>query len=365
MTWVPGEALLKRVWESVEKFGTGRLSPAQIRREGLARADVRRIELLNEATAQQDVAEVLAGRARLGRAGELIRLQVAPKESPLLLEDMSDQADSSMLLYNENGNDGELKHSISSAREIVEQACISRDLHAFKRLVNLRETVRMAESEVDSEPESPLGVEPPPISPDWLNDWREGAERTSEAEIQRLWAKVLVGEAKVAGSFSLRTLNFLRTLDQQDAKLIEQIAPFVFNGSNIFKPRDEKSVGNLGFQSLLALEEMGVMTGAIGLGLTFTVTVKAGQRALVKMHKNVGIVLSSDEEKSATLGVLVLSRIGVELVKLGDFTTPSAYLEVLAKQYEIQGFTVSRVEYATGWDGHSFIVSAAPIVSPE
>src|SRR4051794_28306769 len=72
MTWVPGEALLIKFWETVEKFGTGLLSPAQIRREGKARAEVRRYEMLRDAQTKRDVEDLLAGRRTIDAQGKLL-----------------------------------------------------------------------------------------------------------------------------------------------------------------------------------------------------------------------------------------------------------------------------------------------------
>ena len=50
----PGEQLVIRIWETMERLGVGLLSPRQIKREGKARAQVRRDELLLDARTQQD-----------------------------------------------------------------------------------------------------------------------------------------------------------------------------------------------------------------------------------------------------------------------------------------------------------------------
>jgi hypothetical protein len=42
------------VWGTFEKLGTGFLSPIQIRREGKARADVRRYEALRDAETKRE-----------------------------------------------------------------------------------------------------------------------------------------------------------------------------------------------------------------------------------------------------------------------------------------------------------------------
>src|SRR5580700_8270659 len=68
----PGEQFIIRVWETMERCGVGLLSPAQIKREGKARAEVRRAELLLDARTRQDLEDVKAGRKWLDERGHLL-----------------------------------------------------------------------------------------------------------------------------------------------------------------------------------------------------------------------------------------------------------------------------------------------------
>jgi hypothetical protein len=82
---IPGERLLIKIWQTVFDRGvSGLLSPLQIRREGKARADVRRLELLTLAQAYVDQSDILTGRKTLDDKGRLIdsKPAVEPPEAP-------------------------------------------------------------------------------------------------------------------------------------------------------------------------------------------------------------------------------------------------------------------------------------------
>jgi len=62
---------------------------------------------------------------------------------------------------------------------------------------------------------------------DWFVRFFEAAGNVNDDDMQQLWAKVLAGEFDSPGSFTLRTIDVLYNLTRNEAKLFEQIAPFV------------------------------------------------------------------------------------------------------------------------------------------
>lgn len=63
------------------------------------------------------------------------------------------------------------------------------------------------------------------IEPDWLSHFWQKAESVGDDEMQEIWARVLSGKA-VGRSYSARTLDLLRTLSKDEAKLIEGLAAY-------------------------------------------------------------------------------------------------------------------------------------------
>lgn len=68
----PGEKLIIKLWETLIDKGIGSLlRPWQIKRDGRARSEVRREELLMLAQAESEVADIRAGRKRLDLASSV------------------------------------------------------------------------------------------------------------------------------------------------------------------------------------------------------------------------------------------------------------------------------------------------------
>lgn len=73
-----------------------------------------------------------------------------------------------------------------------------------------------------------------PVDPDWMFQFIDCASNIAKEEMQKLWGKVLAGEVKKPGSFSRRTLDTLKNLSTEEAKLLENVAKdTVFVGDNI------------------------------------------------------------------------------------------------------------------------------------
>lgn len=183
------------------RSGTGLLSPTQIRREGKARADVRRYELLAEEQARQEIDEIAAGRLTFDKAGKLISVT---SERRMLAAPNSPTQDSGEVLEARTPSIG----VSDETQELLFRARVAQGREGLRRLTNLRATVRQAEEELENGAEMERDVSAQ-ISEDWLSNWREGAERVSDADVQRLWARILKSEVSRPGSISLRSLSCL------------------------------------------------------------------------------------------------------------------------------------------------------------
>jgi hypothetical protein len=61
---------------------------------------------------------------------------------------------------------------------------------------------------------------------DWFVRFFEEASNISDEQVQELWAKVLAGEVRQAGNFSLRTIDILKNLSKEEAVILQRIASY-------------------------------------------------------------------------------------------------------------------------------------------
>ena len=72
---------------------------------------------------------------------------------------------------------------------------------------------------IDSEKEQPVTENEVKPDIDWLNRLFSIVGDISDDEMQNLWAQILAGETKTPKSYSLKTLDVLRNMSKEDARL--------------------------------------------------------------------------------------------------------------------------------------------------
>lgn len=315
----PGEKLLIRLWDTVENAIGGLLNPWQARRTGRARADVRREELLTLAQVEQDVNDIRAGRKRFDADRRLVEGSESDREA---------------------SSPGDLTAAAlvaTAQRSLVEQQ--------MRGEVNVAKAVLGAETDLEDDPQEPPDRR---VDEDWLFRWRESASKVSAAELQALWGRVLAGEIKSPGTFSLRTLEFLKNLSREDARRITKLAPFVVDSDFVFRGNDTLLASEgITLSFLLDLQELGVVDSVSGLGLTKQLKSTVPNKFLLGLvaYARVLVVTHEDPKKSVTLDIYRLTSLGKEVLRLGEFTPHDGYIRHLGRTIRDQGFQVALARF--------------------
>ncbi len=109
----------------------------------------------------------------------------------------------------------------------------------------------------------PDTVSEEPVSGDWMFQFFENCQDVTEAEMQRLWARILAGEVAQPKTFSRRTIELLKTFDSGDAKAFTDYCSVCFRSS---------AGAHLAFQAQTTLEASeqrcgGCQRHSVSLGL--------------------------------------------------------------------------------------------------
>lgn len=73
-------------------------------------------------------------------------------------------------------------------------------------------------------------VERPAVDDDWLNRFSRYAEDASSDDLRDVFGKILAGQIRQPGKYSLFTLDFLSKMGKREAEQIAKLSPFVFSG---------------------------------------------------------------------------------------------------------------------------------------
>lgn len=310
---MPGEALLIKMWETlIEKGIGGLIVPYYViwknRKLALSKIELDKQCRIATSKAEQEIAQITSSETKL------IGYETLPSE--------------------ENASEVSIKNIINNdvKRLIREEINVAKAInYANERLIE-----DFSETPKDE------------INQDWLNTWRDNASKVSNEEVQSLWGNVLAQEFLEPGRYSLRLLEFLRTMSKSDALLIEKIAPFISNDRIIYKR--EKSNNNL-FNSfnimkseLSFLEEIGIIFGVSAGGMVATANnlneEKLGFLAAITIDENTTITISSSErDKVVKYGLYEMTKIGSEVLSLIGIGISSDYVAWLGNQF-VEDFKV-------------------------
>ena len=320
-----------RLWETVTEKGIGGwLSPWQTRRKGQARIDVQRGTLLRLAQTERDIKDIRSGRKTLAPDGQLVEL---PEQArPLALREDS---------------------AFRGVAASVQRNRIAREMRSE---VNVSKALLSAEAALEDDPQTPPDGK---VDDDWLFRWRDAASTVSSEELQTLWGRALAGEIKSPGSYSLRTLEFLKNLSHEEALQIAKVSPFVINGDVIFRG-DKQLLESEGitFSFLLHLQDLGVVSGVETVGITRklgSVAKEKFKRALVSYNRAL-VVTHEDANKKIEFEIYKLTLLGQQILRLGSFQPQEVYLRSVGQAIFQQGFKVyiARWSQVTETEGRYF-----------
>ncbi len=178
------------------------------------------------------------------------------------------------------------------------------------------------------------------VENDWIANFFDKCRLISDTEMQMLWSRVLSGEANSPGSYSKRTVNFLSSLDKNDAGLftklcnfawiIGEIVPLIYDVNN-----DIYNKHKIDFVSLSHLDSIGLIqfNGLVGFkrtGLPKKVTLLYyDQQALLEFKKE------SDNEFN--IGKVILTKIGHELAPICGSSPDKEFYEYICDKWKKEG----------------------------
>jgi hypothetical protein len=286
--------------------GCGTLSrPWMIKREALAKAigeaEARRIERLAQEQLREDIRDVRAGRKTIGQDFRLI-------EGP--------------------GSDAVASHELRQIKadyldSLRGRGYAPQHLHELERQINLDQISSLAIEEATADEDAT--ADDKAVDPDWFTHWRNRAQDVSNQDMQRLWARILTGQAKTAGSYSVHTLEFLSRMSRDDAELIAKLGQFALDGRGVagatFDGR-RASLASAGvtLDHLLYLSDLGILGGVTGfttvsLRLPFREDQTYQRHATVRCHDK-ALIFRPKTVEVLQIGGYPISIVGGELLTL-------------------------------------------------
>ena len=162
------------------------------------------------------------------------------------------------------------------------------------------------------------------VDQDWLNHFASYAEKASSEGVRGLWARVLAGEIRRNGSFSLSSLRLLSELDQRMATTFESVVRHRYNNEFIVKPKSEEMHGAR-LTALAFMEEVGLLQAVDPVG-GFVRKINPNNDGVAVMRER-NLILVLEMQALVKLPIIPLTRAGREIAGILPTANPLEVLE--------------------------------------
>jgi len=213
--------------------------------------------------------------------------------------------------------DGKIKITTLDSQDISQRAALRHQYQEILTEQNIESVIMNAAEELKNEET----VSEEPVDEDWATRFFSIVGEVSSEEIQFIWGKILAGEIKTPGSFSLRTLETLRNLSQNEARIFSFVAGYVFmHGDNFFVINEERIYQqfDLPFRHILLMEESGLMTlNELNLNISSHNQIEES----IAIYNEKFICVAKNKHQQAwdlNLSIYSLTKAGIELFKIID-----------------------------------------------
>lgn len=305
-----GKAVTKLL-DVLDRSVGGCLRPWQMKRIAHAEVEVQHIL----AAGAVDTARLVVEREKLLAAGE--REVAAVRALPARATDTNDDA-------------------IDVEFEEVPLATRAEERVAYqeeRRQLNVENVVAGAAEELRSDPR----VSDEPVDDDWAARFFACAQEVSAEQMQRLWAKVLAGEIRRPGSFSLRCLEALRNLTQTEAALFAKLCQCAHSFEVVVHQEMFFERSGMRLNEVMLLAEAGLVNNASLLSTNRGTDVPDRFVTVLSYSDEVMLVVQRDDPNHVmSLSSIMLTNAGRDLARIVGASPDRGYV------FDVKDLLVSR-----------------------
>lgn len=212
-----------------------------------------------------------------------------------------------------------------------------------KRKDNVQHIVIGADKEIISNRKNSTDIiERNELDCSWCSRFLECCKDVSNEEVQEMFSKILAREATKPNSISLKTLDILKNLSPEDAKIFKKISNIVIHNCIFYN--DKISQNFLSIEAMMQMIECGLLNPsenktAQGL-LKFKRTDSKGNNYIPIGEYQGNVLLYRKHEKVVNIPIMKLSNSGFEIFQTLKPQRDSKYLSYLSKFLKTQEATL-------------------------
>lgn len=221
------------------------------------------------------------------------------------------------------------KKAIKSDDEIIRATVEAYLPSAIRKMRNRSGVLYEAGQEfadANAEKSSPKGGDQP-LDDDWLNMFARQAEDASSDRMQSLLGKILAGEIRKPGAFSLASLRVVAEMDQEMAEDLQRLAALTMDNAVYL---DESWQRGEKFVFASRLDVAGLITSSVE-GTITTITIEpSGIHDM--WFGDSRVVIKGPPGFKIQIPIMVLTKVGQQLCSLLPRSDPSSFLSDFARR---------------------------------
>lgn len=210
---------------------------------------------------------------------------------------------------------GQMSARQRTPEELAQRAELRLLAESVRQEKNLENVIEIASADLVLENE----IVDETVDDDWFTRLFSIAKDVSSTEMQYVWGKILAGEIKRPGSFSLRTLDAIRNLSQKEAKIFQKILPLIIESDGDYFITSESSIYNkydVAYDDIMILDECGLVVSDGMISSTITIS----KDSIIMHNRNLALLaLDVKERKTFTFGLHALTNAGKELLSILEY----------------------------------------------
>lgn len=210
-----------------------------------------------------------------------------------------------------------------------------------------------------------------PVDDDWITRFFAIAKDISNEEMQSVWGKILAGEIASPNSFSLKTLDTLRSISAADAQAFQRLIPLIVRHGEVhFISSENEILSKYGssFSDVLLLDECGLVNSSGTLSLNLRVS-QNEKEYILGTECLIAIQGLNEETAKVSIGIHSLTKAGKEIYRILAHSSNEQYMIDFAQQIFEKNKKCAKtslhkiVTLIQTAEGDQFQYTATPIVS--
>ena len=240
--------------------------------------------------------------------------------------------------YNISYKNGKLTFSECTSEELIVRAKNRALADTIRKESNFERVLMLAANEVQQSE----SVSDEPLDEDWQTRFFNIVGDVSSEGMQLVWSKILAGEIKQPGKFSLRTLETIRNVSKSEAEMFQKVVPLVMESGIasetryfVFSNADILKKYGITYDMVLNLRECGLLSTSESSSIGGLVSNPKEHFVAHNDKKAIIIWGKNNVEVNLFYGVHILTRAGSELYSILEHRCNDEYVADFAqKLYE-------------------------------